>query len=112
MKKTVNISKDETVANSSKVYADNQIYPASEDIYNQEKQETEIDPEDVSKKKPSHADDGKFNEKNFNQDKSGSDLDIPGSELDIALEETITMISKKTTDNIISFALKTNYKLS
>ena len=25
---------------------------------------------------------GKFNEKNFNQDKSGSDLDIPGSELD------------------------------
>ena len=57
-------------------------YPASEDIYNQDKQETEIDPEDISKKKPSHVDDGVFNEKNFNQDKSGSDLDIPGSELD------------------------------
>ena len=86
MKKTDNIAKDETVDKSNKGYADNQIYPASEDIYNQEKQETEIDPEDISKKKPSHANDGKFNEKNFNQDKSGSDLDIPGSELDDAQE--------------------------
>lgn len=58
------------------------IYPPSEDIYNQGKEETEIDPEDISRKKPTNANDGKYNEKNFNQDKSGSDLDIPGSELD------------------------------
>lgn len=76
------ISKNTMMKNPNKVYPDHQIYPASEDIYNQDKEETEIDPEDISKKKPSHIDDGKFNVKTFNQDKSGSDLDIPGSELD------------------------------
>ena len=82
MKKIVKISKKETDENINKMYPDYPTYPPSEDIYNQDKEETEIDPEDISKTKPSHANDGKFNEKNFNQDKSGSDLDIPGSELD------------------------------
>lgn len=58
------------------------IYPPGEDIYNMGKEETEIDPEDISKTKPLHPDYGKFNEKNFNQDKAGDDLDIPGAELD------------------------------
>lgn len=63
------------------------IYPPSEDIYNQDKKEPEIDPEDVSKKKPIDVYDGKQNVKDFNQDKSGSDLDIPGAELDDELED-------------------------
>lgn len=62
-------------------------YPASEDIYNVDKEETEIDPEDVSQQKEYDKSEGKFNEKNFNQDKSGSDLDIPGSELDDDMED-------------------------
>lgn len=76
------ISKNRTMENSNRVYPANVNYPSSEDIYAQGKEETEIDPEDISKIKVSNTDDGKYNEKTFNQDKSGSDLDIPGSELD------------------------------
>ena len=59
-------------------------YPANEDIYNQFEKEADIDPEDTSKNKEITIidKDPVWNEKNFNQDKSGSDLDIPGSELD------------------------------
>ena len=80
------ISKNKTMDNPNKVYPANVNYPPSEDIYNQDNEETEIDPEDISRIKTSNADDGKYNEKTFNQDKSGSDLDIPGSELDDAQE--------------------------
>jgi hypothetical protein len=81
------ISKNKTMENPNKVYPANVNYPASEDIYNKGKEETEIDPEDISKTKISNTDDGKYNEKTFNQDKSGSDLDIPGSELDDQQED-------------------------
>jgi hypothetical protein len=81
-KNNTNIAKKQTIENSNKTFPDYQIYPSSEDIYNTDKEETEIDPEEVSKTKTSNANDGKYNEKNFNQDKSGADLDIPGSELD------------------------------
>ena len=83
------------------------INPASEDIYRKSKEEQDIDPEDVTKsKRPNEtektvsadADDfdaslpakepirkkkvGKRNEKSFEDDVSGDDLDVPGSELD------------------------------
>ncbi len=87
MKKIIKTPKKETTEDSNKTFPGYPVYPPSEDIYNNAKEETEIDPEDISKKKPSHADDGEFNEKNFNQDKSGADLDIPGSELDDAQED-------------------------
>lgn len=61
--------------------------PTSDDIYNQDKAETEINPEDISRLKISNANDGKFNEKNFNQDNTGYDLDIPGTELDYEQED-------------------------
>lgn len=80
-------AKDKTMENPNKGYPANVTYPSNEDIYNQDKEETEIDPEDVSKTKTSNAKDGKYNEKNFNQDKSGDDLDIPGSELDDEQED-------------------------
>ena len=59
-------------------------YPESEDIYNKFDKEFDIDPEDISKKKDIIKIDKNptWNEKNFKQDQSGSDLDIPGSELD------------------------------
>jgi len=59
------------------------LYPASEDIYNRAKEEEAIDPEDVSKMKSLNENDAdKLNEKGFNDDVSGSDLDVPGAELD------------------------------
>jgi hypothetical protein len=62
-------------------YPDN---PTNEDIYDQCKEEGNIDPEDISKaKKPvEKSKPGNKNEKSFEEDKSGSDLDVPGSELD------------------------------
>jgi len=61
-----------------------QSYPENEDIYIKDKEEGNIDPEDISKTKKSNQKNkaGKRNEKDFAEDKSGSDLDIPGSELD------------------------------
>lgn len=61
-------------------------YPASEDIYNQGKEEKEINPEDISEIKR-NEELGVNNEKDFIADLSGSDLDVPGSELDDAQEE-------------------------
>jgi len=59
-------------------------YPADEDIYNKFDKEFDIDPEDISKKKNIIKIDNTSlrNEKDFNEDKTGEDLDVPGSELD------------------------------
>lgn len=60
------------------------IYPQNEDIYSKFKEEKDIDPEDISKKKEFidiHSL-KVLNEKDFNDDLTGSDLDIPGTELD------------------------------
>ena len=68
---------------------DSLLYPPSEDIYSQFKKESDIDPEDISKNKvPVEIDNvTELNEKDFEEDVSGGDLDIPGSELDDELEE-------------------------
>jgi hypothetical protein len=59
-------------------------YPANEDIYNKFREETAIDPEDISRtKEPVKRSKSKTrNENEFFDDESGDDLDIPGSELD------------------------------
>ena len=59
-------------------------YPEGEDIYNKLDKEFDIDPENIAKNKEIIKIDKNptWNEKNFNQDKTGNDLDIPGSELD------------------------------
>lgn len=71
------------------------LYPADEDIYNQDVEEENINPEDVSKwKEPNQMDnEEQANEKDpitigFDKDKSGEDLDVPGSELDDEQEAT------------------------
>lgn len=56
--------------------------PPAEDAYNKWKEETELNPEDISKQKTPNEMPGTRNEKDFIDDMSGSDLDIPGSELD------------------------------
>ncbi|HTA26307.1 MAG TPA: hypothetical protein VK809_00855 [Bacteroidia bacterium] len=59
------------------------IYPAGQDVYSKLTEEKDLDPEDVSKKKaPNDTELRNLNEKNFRDDVSGGDLDIPGSELD------------------------------
>ena len=60
------------------------LYPAGEDIFSKSKEEGNINPEDISKTKElnENAKAGKNNEKDFKDDVLGSDLDVPGSELD------------------------------
>ena len=60
------------------------LYPISEDIYSTNKEEANIDPEDLSKRKQINENDESVpeNEKDFDEDESGSDLDVPGSESD------------------------------
>lgn len=61
------------------------LYPAIEDIYSTKKAKTNIDPEDFSKMKNQPVEMQKsaaVNELNFAEDKSGDDLDVPGSEQD------------------------------
>lgn len=60
------------------------LYPENEDIYIKYKEEKELDPEDISKIKITNPDDEVVSDLDtvFNEDVIGSDLDIPGSELD------------------------------
>ncbi len=57
-------------------------YPSSDDIYSQSDEQKDINPEDISKTKELENNFGKNNEKDFNDDVSGDDLDVPGSEID------------------------------
>lgn len=58
------------------------VYPAAEDIYNKSKNEENIDPENILQNKSPNEDQDSSNEKAFDDDISGEDLDIPGAELD------------------------------
>ncbi len=58
------------------------IYPTGDDIFSKFKEEESINPEDISKIKVQNETDGTSNEKDFKDDESGNDLDVPGSELD------------------------------
>jgi hypothetical protein len=58
-------------------------YPASEDIFLQGLVEPDVDPEDISQaKRPLTVGAQDWNEKSFEEDLSGDDLDVPGSEDD------------------------------
>jgi hypothetical protein len=67
---------------------DSLLYPSSEDVYSKFHKEGDINPADISKKKiPVEINNRrKLNEKDFEEDMAGGDLDIPGSELDDAME--------------------------
>ena len=70
-----------TVNNNAK-YADLQIYPAEEDIYQQFTKEADINPENTLKNKIPIDVKDQAAEKSFDNIMSGGDLDVPGSELD------------------------------
>lgn len=79
--------KNQTKTNvDDNVFPDYPLYPSDEDIYSQYNEEQEVNPENPSKFKESYEKRGKLNEKDFDEDMSGNDLDIPGSELDDELE--------------------------
>ena len=54
-------------------------YPENEDIYNKEEEEGEIDPENPEEHKKKGRKYRKANEKDFEDIKTGRDLDVPGS---------------------------------
>ncbi|MBK8521243.1 MAG: hypothetical protein WAT20_03430 [Ferruginibacter sp.] len=58
------------------------VYPPGDDIYNKNKKEEDIEPEDILKNKAPNSTENGSNEKDFEDDVSGEDLDIPGAELD------------------------------
>ena len=60
------------------------LYPDDEDIYNKNKEERNIDPEDTSKTKTLAGNDKLTSEteEETGNNNPGSDLDVPGSELD------------------------------
>jgi hypothetical protein len=60
------------------------LYPASEDIYNKSQEEENINPEDIllPKEPNEHDKPESVNKKDFDEDESGNDLDVPGAELD------------------------------
>src|SRR5688572_13621459 len=62
-------------------------YPEGEDVFNRQKVEQELDPEQPNKIKTASVKADQPNELDFSDDVSGADLDIPGSELDDAQEE-------------------------
>ena len=62
-------------------------YPESDDIFNKYHEEKDINPEDPSATKALNAEPGSANQVDFNDDTSGADLDVPGSELDDVMEE-------------------------
>jgi hypothetical protein len=65
-------------------------YPPTEDIYGKCQKDRKTDPEDPAHVKVTaqNIKTGINNEKDFDEDLSGGDLDVPGSELDDDLEIT------------------------
>ena len=58
------------------------VYDASDDIYNKRKEKHDADPEDTSVKKAPNEQPKEMDEKDFDENELGNDLDVPGSELD------------------------------
>jgi hypothetical protein len=76
-------------------------YPPGEDIYLNLKKEQDLDPEDINLNKESLEKIflEKNNEKSFEEDITGSDLDVPGTELD---DESETVGSEDEENNYYS----------
>lgn len=84
LKKTgTNGKMNESSEKKTKDSAGYPLYPDSDDIYSKSKEEQDIDPEDVTSKKPNpdfEEDDDDVKE--LDSAEMGDDLDVPGSELD------------------------------
>jgi hypothetical protein len=84
MKKDKKKKKSTSSATDENEFPEYPPYPRNEDIYYQFKEE-DIDP-DLNVKENINKP-GKKNEKDFEEDMTGEDLDIPGAELDDNQEE-------------------------
>ncbi len=85
MKKGNDTSKDSDKQINKQTGQDLPGYPSepkTEDVYSNWKEESEINPEDLTKQKTPNEKPGEANEKGFVGNVSGRDLDVPGSELD------------------------------
>ena len=63
------------------------LYPPEDDIYYRDEKVSDADFEVPVKKKRRNGNSESMNEKDFKDDMSGSDLDVPGAELDDQQEE-------------------------
>ncbi len=87
------LSKKTDSPNPSELNADGDLpgypaYPKSQDVYNKLKEEADIDPENITQQKQSiESSDEIPEEKDFFTNSLGSDLDVPGSELDDEAED-------------------------
>jgi hypothetical protein len=75
------LNKDKEIKKDTRGYP---LYPSGDDIYNKSHEEKNVNPEDISKEKEPNEvnEDRASDEKVINDELSGSDLDVPGSELD------------------------------
>ncbi len=76
MKKKDQAKKDE------KKFPGYPAYPKGDDIFNTDKRALDIDPDDKSKIRPDDKESRDWNEKVYDNELNGEDLDVPGSELD------------------------------
>ena len=79
--------KNKTVTTEGEELPGYPSYPKDEDIYKQFKEEQELNPDDLTSGKEPNLKPNERNAKDFNEDVSGSDLDVPGAELDDDLEK-------------------------
>lgn len=77
--------RDETTESRIERNLEKLDYPANEDIYNQDEELEDVDPEGISGERTINIDNN--NEWKQNSDKLGNDLDVPGSELDDEQED-------------------------
>lgn len=57
-------------------------YPSEEDIFNEDKELKDVDPESISEGKTVNPDPDLQNDDDFPEEKMGEDLDVPGEEQD------------------------------
>lgn len=82
-----NIPSQKITEKENNVFPGYPLYPVSDDIFNKET-EVDLNTEDLSEIKSHGEKQGKRNEKDFNEDVTGEDLDVPGSEADEAEENS------------------------
>lgn len=77
----LNTSKDESNMKKKANLPGYPLYPKSEDIYEKLQEETDINPEDISKTKTPNSSNA-LRKRKLDNEFTAKDLDIPGSELD------------------------------
>lgn len=72
----------EKISKEEKEFPGYPVHKPSDDIYQKDKEEADLDPEEPTKIKSPNEIPDHINEKEFEEDKSGGDLDFPNSQLE------------------------------